>query len=392
MSVEQESQQFFTETTENIGETSELIIETTEKIANSTQSTDPKEDKRPTAYVPAPLPVASAWKAVTNDIPVQTISINAVKKSKNEKNKNSGTAIKSNSSTKWVPITPSIVVSDAKKLGNNKKKTTTNGNESTQKNNKKKLKSISLQNGKKSDENGNKKSDELETTNDNNRNQETKKPHQQKKSIHNNNNSQRKRNQHDGHNQNVNYSQQRTNYNIHYNSHQVYQPYYSIQPILLAINNVAKQLEYYFSKENLEKDTFLRGNLSKEGYVPLSLLAKFYRVVSMSFGGDVNVILAALSEIVANENTSVEVSAGMIENPTEEEDGSLLSRYLIRSKDWSSYPNNATVLSVIVEKQLLAIDLEQFRISVPSLASQFHPQQQNIEQDVKQKEQTKEDK
>jgi len=39
--------------------------------------------------------------------------------------------------------------------------------------------------------------------------------------------------------------------------------------------------EYYFSTENLEADIFLRQQMSKDGYVPLSLIANFNRVKSL---------------------------------------------------------------------------------------------------------------
>ena len=39
--------------------------------------------------------------------------------------------------------------------------------------------------------------------------------------------------------------------------------------------------EYYFSTENLEADIFLRQQMSKDGYVPLSLIASFNRVQTL---------------------------------------------------------------------------------------------------------------
>ncbi|MQL90480.1 hypothetical protein Taro_023079, partial [Colocasia esculenta] len=41
---------------------------------------------------------------------------------------------------------------------------------------------------------------------------------------------------------------------------------------------VAKQIEYYFSPENLCKDIYLRQNMDEEGWVPVSLIAGFNRV------------------------------------------------------------------------------------------------------------------
>lgn len=90
------------------------------------------------------------------------------------------------------------------------------------------------------------------------------------------------------------------------------QQFYPVQPVLMAINNIARQIEYYFSEENLTVDNYLRSKLSKDGFAPLSLISKFYRVVNMSFGGDTNLILAALREIVANEAATVNVAEGTL--------------------------------------------------------------------------------
>ena len=46
--------------------------------------------------------------------------------------------------------------------------------------------------------------------------------------------------------------------------------------------------EYYFSTENLEADIFLRQQMSKDGYVSLSLIASFNRVQTLC--DDINFI------------------------------------------------------------------------------------------------------
>jgi hypothetical protein len=46
--------------------------------------------------------------------------------------------------------------------------------------------------------------------------------------------------------------------------------------------------EYYFSIENLGADIFLRQQMSKDGYVPLSLIASFNRVQTLC--DDINFI------------------------------------------------------------------------------------------------------
>lgn len=45
---------------------------------------------------------------------------------------------------------------------------------------------------------------------------------------------------------------------------------------------VRKQIEYYFSEENLRKDMFLRRKMDAEGYLPMSLIASFNRVQGLT--------------------------------------------------------------------------------------------------------------
>ncbi|VDK50443.1 unnamed protein product [Anisakis simplex] len=45
---------------------------------------------------------------------------------------------------------------------------------------------------------------------------------------------------------------------------------------------VRKQIEYYFSSDNLQKDFFLRRKMDKDGFLPLSLIASFPRVRSLT--------------------------------------------------------------------------------------------------------------
>ncbi|KAK0416859.1 hypothetical protein QR680_012721 [Steinernema hermaphroditum] len=61
---------------------------------------------------------------------------------------------------------------------------------------------------------------------------------------------------------------------------------------------VRKQIEYYFSKDNLQKDFFLRRKMDSEGFLPLSLIASFPRVRSLT--ADLDLIAGGLrgSEIV----------------------------------------------------------------------------------------------
>lgn len=50
--------------------------------------------------------------------------------------------------------------------------------------------------------------------------------------------------------------------------------------------------DYYFSLDNLCKDMFLRKNMNSKGLVPLSLLAGFNRLKSLT-NGDMNVLIDA---------------------------------------------------------------------------------------------------
>lgn len=59
---------------------------------------------------------------------------------------------------------------------------------------------------------------------------------------------------------------------------------------------IRKQIEYYFSDENLQKDFFLRGQMDAEGYVPLIIIGRFNRVRALT--QDVTLIKEALEESV----------------------------------------------------------------------------------------------
>ncbi|KAJ1217039.1 hypothetical protein NDU88_004635 [Pleurodeles waltl] len=56
---------------------------------------------------------------------------------------------------------------------------------------------------------------------------------------------------------------------------------------------IKRQIEYYFSPENLERDFFLRRKMDVKGFLPVSLIASFHRVQALTT--DVNIILEALS-------------------------------------------------------------------------------------------------
>jgi len=63
-------------------------------------------------------------------------------------------------------------------------------------------------------------------------------------------------------------------------------------------NYVRHQIEYYFSKDNLQRDFFLRRKMSSDGFLPISLIASFNRVQQLS--QDITFIVASVetSDIV----------------------------------------------------------------------------------------------
>ncbi|KAK2659723.1 hypothetical protein Ddye_006256 [Dipteronia dyeriana] len=65
-----------------------------------------------------------------------------------------------------------------------------------------------------------------------------------------------------------------------------------------------KQIDYYFSKENLVKDTYLRQKMDHQGWVPIKLIAGFNKVKLLT-GGNIGLILDALRSSVV-----VEVQGG----------------------------------------------------------------------------------
>ncbi|XP_042484396.1 la-related protein 1B-like [Macadamia integrifolia] len=57
-------------------------------------------------------------------------------------------------------------------------------------------------------------------------------------------------------------------------------------------NKILYQIEYYFSKENLEKDGYMKSLMDDEGWIPVHRIAGFRRVKAMT--SDINLILRSL--------------------------------------------------------------------------------------------------
>ncbi|VDM00470.1 unnamed protein product [Schistocephalus solidus] len=60
----------------------------------------------------------------------------------------------------------------------------------------------------------------------------------------------------------------------------------------LCQDMILRQIEFYFSEDNLARDTFLRRQMDDGGWVPLTVIARFNRVASLST--DLNKIMQAL--------------------------------------------------------------------------------------------------
>ncbi|XP_037285699.2 la related protein isoform X1 [Rhipicephalus microplus] len=75
---------------------------------------------------------------------------------------------------------------------------------------------------------------------------------------------------------------------------------------------VRKQVEYYFSEENLQRDFFLRRKMDAQGYLPLSLIASFHRIQALT--QDVALVMEAVRESPLLELNDVKVRT--VKDPT----------------------------------------------------------------------------
>ncbi|CDK26483.1 unnamed protein product [Kuraishia capsulata CBS 1993] len=73
-----------------------------------------------------------------------------------------------------------------------------------------------------------------------------------------------------------------------------------------ALFSLSRQIDYYFSTENLVKDIYLRKQMNSKGYIPLLKIASFNRVLALS-GGDFNMVLTALSMCQNLETVGTEI-------------------------------------------------------------------------------------
>lgn len=110
---------------------------------------------------------------------------------------------------------------------------------------------------------------------------------------------------------------------------------------------VRHQIEYYFSPENLDTDIYLRRKMDAQGYIPLSSIASFNRVKSLS--QDSELIVAAVKQ-----STGLDM---MLANPTTptRNNATDLSSILVRPKV------NTFHLSIITYKSDYIIDDKNFK-------------------------------
>ncbi|QLQ78705.1 hypothetical protein HG537_0B00540 [Torulaspora globosa] len=386
------------------------------------------EVRKEPVLAPAPLPTKSPWKAVSADIPVTTISMESLESGKKKKKNKAGTpAI--GSQTKWVPMKASIVVSAPKRAGNGARKGNNKNTGAGSKKKKQQSQQTARKNSPRSSGGDEETKDELSRHKEGEQQDDAESKaeaeseystvdelqpnagqgghpaYQRRKHNHSNQfqhsahqqNGFQRRRYHSNYNNNDPSSQQRYMHSKGMSPYQgrvprplghgphlinghmqktpymvpMYQQYYSMQPILMAVNSIARQIEYYFSPENLAQDKYLRSKLSKEGYAPLSLIAKFYRVVNMSFGGDPSLILAALREIVFNQNSTVDVCYGTIENADDtdsnHDDNAILANYFVRSKQWETLLPEEFSTIIKIDKILENDALDEFMINAASM-------------------------
>ncbi|CAI1864227.1 hypothetical protein SEUBUCD646_0B06100 [Saccharomyces eubayanus] len=341
----------------------------------------------------APIPTTSPWKSSspnsTTTLPVEELR----DKSRLSKSNNNGSgSIRLSSDTKWTPITPSVIISGSKEANSNSRRKA----KSVKNNRKMKQHSSNNSNAIKrvcgdqpstvaetnDDPNSEHKSTDADLRAKANLDQEvpiagigqktengknTSNPRQQKN--HHNKNSKTRYNKAAHHNNSFsnNHYQSRSDYipnfghdsgpgynqQTHFHSQQYYNnynyqqqlqtPYYNLMdPILKSIESIKNQIEYYFSAENLTNDKFLRSKFSKtnDGFIPMSLIGKFYRMVNLSLGGDPNLILASMREVLNNGETNhLEIAFGRTENAQVKPayEFNPLDNYFIRPENWAEF-------------------------------------------------------
>ncbi|XP_066576260.1 la-related protein 1B isoform X6 [Amia ocellicauda] len=107
------------------------------------------------------------------------------------------------------------------------------------------------------------------------------------------------------------YSEDSDSYQTEYNANMMYYyddgtgvQMYPVDESLLK-EYIKRQIEYYFSPENLERDFFLRRKMDENGFLPISLIASFHRVQALTT--DVSLIFEALKDSTVVEMTDQKI-------------------------------------------------------------------------------------
>ncbi|CAA2968364.1 Hypothetical predicted protein [Olea europaea subsp. europaea] len=120
-------------------------------------------------------------------------------------------------------------------------------------------------------------------------------------------------------------------------------------PMLALKANIVKQIEYYFSDENLQNDHYLISLMDDQGWVPISIIAGFKRVKSMST--DIPFILDAL-----HASSTVEVQG----------------ERLRRRDEWSKWiPSVTDKSSSLVPKALKNDELNDYKMDSSERTNEF---------------------
>ncbi|KAL3879979.1 hypothetical protein ACJMK2_032252 [Sinanodonta woodiana] len=117
---------------------------------------------------------------------------------------------------------------------------------------------------------------------------------------------------------------------------------------------VRKQIEYYFSEDNLQRDFFLRRRMNSEGWIPISLIAGFHRMQALT--QDVALIIQSL-----HDSTVLDLSKDQLK-----------VRAKITPEKWPIIEQPSTLVSDIARISNLHADVPEF---VPGQLYNPHPTQ-----------------
>lgn len=152
-------------------------------------------------------------------------------------------------------------------------------------------------------------------------------------------------------------------------------------PSYVLVNELVRQIQYYFSIENLSKDNFLKSQMNAQGYVPLALISRFHRMLNLSYG-DVGLILAALREL--KNSTESNVNIAKLTSPFEDVQGNPLFQYALSSKVWTIDSESLQNAKSYETVELVGDELELFKIEPINPIIDSPKQQEQQEQPIAQ--------